>query len=132
MSWWAPASGSCPRPASPGALGRMIVAGEEDEGSGESVFEQARQVAAGGRGAAGRRELAWPESAIVKAQAVTTAFRPCGRRHGAPGASPPPSDSAHLLRSGRTLGETPLATVNAVPRTYDKRLPEARPSKIAT
>jgi len=52
------------------ALARKIVAGEEDAGSVESVFEQARQVAA--EAEALLVDEAWhaPEPAVVEAAAV--------------------------------------------------------------
>ncbi len=67
------------------ALARKIVAGEEDAGSVESVFEQARQVAA--EAEALLVDEGWhapkPEPAIVEAGGVTVTSDAEGRREDA-------------------------------------------------
>ncbi|MYE32166.1 MAG: hypothetical protein F4X80_05855 [Chloroflexi bacterium] len=53
------------------ALARKIVAGEEDAGSVESVFEQARQVAAEAEALLVDEDWHAPERAIVEAEVIT-------------------------------------------------------------
>ncbi|MCY3657045.1 MAG: hypothetical protein OXG95_10620, partial [Chloroflexi bacterium] len=53
------------------ALARKIVAGEEDTGSVESVFEQARQVAAEAEALLVDEDWHAPERAIVEAEVIT-------------------------------------------------------------
>ena len=55
------------------ALARKIVAGEEDAGSVESVFEQARQVAAEAEALLVDAEWDAPEPAVVAAETVAVA-----------------------------------------------------------
>ncbi len=55
------------------ALARKIVAGEEDAGSVESVFEQARQVAAEAESLLVDEGWHAPEPVVIEAEAVTVA-----------------------------------------------------------
>ncbi len=65
------------------ALARKIVAGEEDAGSVESVFEQARQVAAAAEALLVDEGWHAPEPTIVEAGAVAVASEAEGRREDA-------------------------------------------------
>ena len=67
------------------ALARKIVAGEEDAGSVESVFEQARQVAGEAEALLVDAEWAAPQPVIVETQAVVVADDADERREEASG-----------------------------------------------